>query len=304
MLDGRARLAEARPVTRRGRVLFVSLGVIWGLPYLLIKIAVRQLDPAFLVFVRTAGGALLLVPLAWARGELRPALRYFAPLVCYTIAELAVPWWLLFDAERHVTSSLAGLLVASVPLVSAVLGVLTGGEALGLRRVVGLLVGFGGVATLVGLDATGSSLLSVLSVGVVAIGYALGAFVVGRYLADAPRLGVVALSLGLCGIVYAPIAALEVPLHLPAGSVLWSTAALTLVCTALAFVLAFALIEEVGAVRATVVTYVNPAVALVLGVAVLGEPAGPATLAGLALILLGSFLATGAGQSGSARSAP
>ncbi|HLI43898.1 MAG TPA: EamA family transporter [Acidimicrobiales bacterium] len=291
-------------MTRRGRVLFVSLGVIWGLPYLLIKIAVRQLDPAFLVLVRTAGGALLLVPVAWARGELRPALRFLKPLVCYTIAELAVPWWLLFDAERHVASSLAGLLVASVPLVSAVLAALAGGEAFGLRRVAGLLVGFGGVATLVGFDAAGSSVLAALSIGVVAIGYAVGAFVVGRHLQDAPRLGIVALSLALCAAGYAPIAAFEVPSHLPAGSVLWSAAALTVVCTAVAFVLAFALIEEVGAVRATVVTYLNPAVALVLGVVVLGEPAGPATLAGLALILFGSFLATGAGRSRSAGSAP
>ncbi len=280
-------------MTRRGWLLFGVMGVIWGVPYLLIKVAVADLSPASLVFLRTATGGLVLLPLALARGSIQPLRARWRWVLLYTVVELAVPWMLLADAERHVSSSFAGLLVAAVPFIGALLALLTGGEdRLDARRVGGLLVGFLGVATLVGFDLSGGSLGAVAEIAVVTIGYALGPMIIAHRLRDLPAVGVVTTSLVLTAIGYAPAGVLQFPHHAPAVQVILAVAALGLVCTAVAFLLFFALIAEVGPIRATVITYVNPAVALALGVVVLGEAFTAATAAGFALILLGSFLAT------------
>ncbi|HUC37758.1 MAG TPA: DMT family transporter [Acidimicrobiales bacterium] len=279
-------------MTRRGWVLFVALGVIWGIPYLLIRVTVREMSPALLVLVRTGGGALLLAPFVARRRMLAPVLRRWRPLLVYSFVETGVPWLLLFQAERRLSSSLAGLLVAAVPIVGAVLAQLTGTDRLDRRRVAGLVLGMCGVAALVGLDVGRSSALSALSLAAVAVGYALGPWIVGRYLSDLPALSVVACSLAICAAVYAPVAVFELPSRPLSGSVIWSLVCLTVLCTAIAFVCFYALIAEIGALRSTVITYVNPAVAVVLGVAVLGEPFGLGTAVGFVLILSGSFLAT------------
>lgn len=278
-------------MSRRAWIYFVALGVIWGLPYLLIKIAVREVSPPLLVFIRTGGGALLLLPLAAARHELVPALRRWRAVLVYSVAEMGVPWLVLFDAERHIASSLAGLLVASVPLVSAVLGWATGTERINLRRGAGLVVGIGGVAVLVGSGVGSTQLSAVLSMFVVVAGYALGPWLIGRYLSDLRPLGVVALSFACCALAYAPAAALNLPTRPLAVSVIESVTALTVICTAVAFVLMFALVFEVQPVRSTLITYINPAVAVALGVGALGEPFEVATGVGFALILAGCFLA-------------
>jgi drug/metabolite transporter (DMT)-like permease len=291
-------------VTRRGWVLFVALGIIWGLPYLLIKISVREISPVFLVFLRTAGGALLLVPIAVAKGAIRPVLRRWKPLLAYTFVEIVVPWLLLFNAERKLSSSLTGLLIASVPLAGAVLAVATGSDRLDARRLTGLLLGLGGVAALVGFDVSGSSLPSALSLGGVAIGYALGPWILSRHLSDLPSLGVVAGSLVVCAVLYAPFAAFEVPQRALSASVIESLVGLTVICTAVAFLVFFALIGEIGPMRTTVITYVNPAVAVLLGVSVLGERFGAGTAVGFVLILGGSFLATRSLRGAARGSAP
>jgi len=205
---------------------------------------------------------------------------------------MGVPWLLLFHAEEKLSSSLAGLLIAAVPLVAAVLAWATGSERLDFRRVVGLLVGFGGVAALVGFAVRSNDLASALSLVIVACGYALGPWILSRHLSDLPGLGVIAASLIACAVLYAPIAAFEMPARSLTGSVIWSIVGLTVVCTAAAFLLFFALIGEVGASRATVITYVNPAVAVVLGVLVLDERFSGATGVGFGLILVGCLLAT------------
>jgi drug/metabolite transporter (DMT)-like permease len=270
------------------------MGVLWGIPYLLIKVAVRDLSPALLVFCRTGIGAALLVPVALARRELWPVLARWRPLVAFTVAELAIPWVLLSEAETRLPSSVSGLLVAAVPLVGALLAWIVGrrghDEALGVRGLFGLLMGLAGVAVLVGFDVSGADGPSVALVGVVVIGYALGPLIQHRALSDLPALGVVAASLLLCAVVYAPFALTRLPARMPSGRVVASVVVLGVVCTAVAFVVFFALIAEAGPVRATVVTYVNPAVALVLGVAFLHESFGLATAAGFVLILGGSVL--------------
>jgi len=279
-------------MTRRGWLLFVAMGVIWGLPYLLIRVSVREVSPAFLVFVRTAGGALLLSPFVVRRGLLAPLLARWKPLVAYTVAELCVPWWLLFTAEKKVSSSLAGLLVAAVPIAGAVIARVTGSDRLDRRRAAGLVLGLVGVAALVGFNVGRSDLVAASSFVLVVTGYALGPWILSRHLSEVPGPSVVVASLVLCAIVYAPVAVLQRPTAALSASVLASMAGLVAVCTAVAFIAFFALIAEVGPMRATVITYLNPAVAVVLGVAVLGEKFGPMTAVGFAAVLGGSVLAT------------
>jgi drug/metabolite transporter (DMT)-like permease len=281
-------------MTRRGLVLFASMCVIWGVPYLMIRVAVRELTPATLVFGRTALAALLLVPVAAWRQELRPLLKVWWPLLLYTVIEIAIPWLLLARAETKLTSSLTGLLIAAVPLVGAVVVRLTGErESMGGRRWSGLLIGIVGVGALVGLDLGSVSALPVAEVGAVAVCYAIGPIILFRSLADVPPMGVVAGSLLLAALAYAPFGIAQAPSAMPRASVVLSVIGLAVICTALAFILFLALIAEVGPVRATVITYVNPAVAAILGVSILGEKITAGMGVGFILVLAGCFLATG-----------
>jgi drug/metabolite transporter (DMT)-like permease len=279
-------------MSRRGWLLFVTMGAIWGVPYLLIKVAVGGLSPASLVFTRTLLAALLLVPLAAARGQLLPVLRRWPALLAFAVAELAAPWFMLSSAEQRLSSSLSGLLIAAVPLVGAVLGWATGGERLGPRRVVGLLVGVVGVAALVGLDLHVNDTLALVEMFGVAVGYAVGPFLLARYLSDLPGLGVIASALAVTAIGYAPVAIVQLPRHWPSGKIIASVVVLAILCTAIAFLVFFELIAEVGPVRATVITYLNPAVAVTLGVLLLHERFTVGIAVGFVLVLAGSVLAT------------
>ena len=283
-------------MSRRGILLFAAMCVIWGIPYLMIRVAVRELAPVTLVFMRTGLAALLLVPIAAARGELRPLLPCWKPLLAYTAIEVAIPWILLAEAETKLSSSLAGLLLAAVPLVGAVLVAFTGTrERQGLRRWFGLLVGLIGVLALVGLDVGDVKPIGLVEIMIVAVCYAVGPILFDRYLGGVPALGVVAASLGLTAIAYAPLAAFRWPGEMPTAHVLESVVGLSFICTALAFLIFFALIREVGPVRATVITYVNPAVAAVAGIALLGESLTVGMVVGFVLVLIGSVIATGRG---------
>lgn len=280
-------------MTRRGWVLFAAMAVIWGIPYLLIKIAVGELTPVTLVFFRTAVGATLLLPIAAARGGLKPLLPYWRWVLAYTVVEVSLPWFLLSDAERRLSSSLTGLLIAAVPLIGALVTWLTrGDERLDVRRIAGLVVGLMGVAALVGLNVSFRDLGAVGEVALVALGYATGPIIVSRRLPGVPAIGVVAASLVITALVYAPLALRQLPATAPSPRVLLAVGILAAVCTALAFLLFFALIGEVGPVRATVITYFNPAVALLLGVTLLREPFTLGAVVGFSLILAGSLLAT------------
>ena len=290
-------------MSKRGWLLFSAMAVIWGIPYLLIKVSLRDLTPGTLVFARTAIAAILLVPLAAKRGMLRPLLAKWRILLLYTVVEIAGPWFFLSTAEQRLSSSVSGLLVASVPLIGAVAAIIVGGsghdDRPDARRILGLLVGLGGVAVLVGVDVGGSDIWAVVAIAITAIGYATGPMIISRKLQDLPTLGVVAASLGLTAIGYAPVAVAQWPTHINA-KVLGSILTLALICTALAFMVFFALIAEVGPARATVITYVNPAIALVLGVLLLNEPFTVGIAIGFPLILLGCFLATSRNRSRSA----
>ncbi|MHB1986495.1 MAG: DMT family transporter [Acidimicrobiales bacterium] len=279
-------------MSRKGWLLFVVMGVLWGLPYLLIKVSVREITAPMLVEMRTGGAALILLPLAISRGQLRKVLRRWKVLVAFSVVEICLPWLFLFNAERKLSSSLAGLLVAAVPLVGALLARVTGADRLDRRRLLGVVLGLGGVGALVGLDVSGSDAWAAVAMVVVVIGYALGPWLLSHYLSDLPGLGVMAAALALCAVIYAPLAATEVPDRAFSATVVASVIGLTVVCTALAFVLFFALISEVGPVRSTVITYVNPAVAVLLGVTVLNERFGLGSAIGLVLIVSGCYLST------------
>jgi drug/metabolite transporter (DMT)-like permease len=269
------------------------MAVIWGLPYVLIKVAVRELPVPVLVFARTAPAAVLLLPIAWRRGYLRPLLPQWRAVLAYSAIEVAGPWFLLSSAEKRLSSSVSGLLIATVPLIGAGLAVAIGHqERLDRRRVLGLLVGLAGVAVLVGIDLHGTNLLAVGEVVLTAVGYAIGPMIIARRFAGSPGLGLIAASVALTAAAYAPVALTRLPHHV-SGEVIAAVAVLTLVCTSLAFLLFFALIMEVGPARATVITFLNPAVAVALGVILLGESFSLGIAIGFPMILAGSFLATG-----------
>jgi drug/metabolite transporter (DMT)-like permease len=280
-------------MTRKGALLFAAMCVIWGIPYLLIRVAVGEISPAMLVFARTAIGALILMPIVLARGGLRGIGRKWIPLLAFAAFEVGIPWFFLSSAEQHISSSLAALLISFVPLLGIVIAPLFGNrEGIGLLGIGGLALGLVGVAAIVGLDLRASGVTPLVQVGFVVIGYALGPAIVKRFLAGVPSMTVTGVSLAACAIVYAPFAAAQWPQAFPSAAVVSSVAVLAVVCTAAAFLLFFSLIEEVGPVRATVITYINPAVAALVGITVLQETFTVGMGIGFVLVLAGSVLAT------------
>ena len=280
-------------MTRRGLVLFALMSIIWGIPYLFIRVVVAEVSPSFLVLARTALATAILLPIALVRIDLRPILARWRWVVAFAGIEIALPWVMLGSAEQHLTSSLTGLLVAGVPLVGTVFALATGGsDRIGRARWLGLLVGLLGVSAIVGSDIGSSDVTAFLEVAVVVVCYAIGPAILSRRLGGLPSIGVMALSLALSALVYIPIAALQWPATAPSPSVVGSIVILAVLCTAAAFLIFAALIDEIGPVRATVITYVNPAVAAVLGVLVLKETLTVPMGVGFALVILGSALAT------------
>jgi drug/metabolite transporter (DMT)-like permease len=289
-------------LSKRGWLLFGAMGVIWGIPYLLIKVADGGVSVPVLVCTRTALGSLLLLPAA-VRGGYLPALKGHAGwLAAFTLTEIVGPFALLSSAEKHLPSSTTGLLVAAVPIFAALLAWLTrGGDQLTAVRWAGLAVGLGGVAVLAGPGAGRGDTLPVIEVLLTALGYALGPLIANRKLADLPPVAVNTVCLGATAVIYAPFAALTWPHSRPSVQVLLALAGLGVICTATAFLVFFRLIAEVGPARATVITYVNPAIAVALGVIVLNERLTPAIGIAFVLILGGSILATRPGSARQAR---
>jgi drug/metabolite transporter (DMT)-like permease len=279
-------------MTRRGTLLFAAMCVIWGVPYLLIKVAVEDLSPSMLVLARTSIAALILLPIALARRELRPLLPYWPPLLAFAAIEIALPWLLLAEAETEISSSLTGLLIATVPLVATVIALTTGDrERPPPQTAFGILLGMVGVAAIVGVNVEGG-VVPIAEVTLVAVCYAVGPAILQRWLVGLPALGVITASLAVTAGAYVPIVALGSAGETPSATAVGAVLGLAVVCTALAFLLFFALIAEVGPVRATVITYVNPAVAALLGVAILDERFTVGMGVGFALVLAGSVLAT------------
>jgi drug/metabolite transporter (DMT)-like permease len=277
-------------VSSRGWILFLAMSVIWGIPYLMIKIAVQSVSVPVLVFTRTAVGAAILIPLAFSPQTVTIIRNHWKALLGFAFLEIIVAWWLLSDAERHLPSSMTGLLIAATPIITAVVDRFTGGERLGYKRLLGLAIGISGVAVLADPHIAGG-MWPIAEVLLVATCYATAPLIAARYLTEVPTLPMTAICLGFAALVYAAPAAATWPDQMPSTRVLIALGGLAVICTALAFVLFFILIREAGAARAVVVTYINPVVALAAGVLVLHEPLTPWNCAALALIIAGCTLA-------------
>ena len=281
-------------MSRRGWTLFAVLGLVWGIPYLLIRVAVGDLDPLVVAFGRTVIGAVLLLPLALRRHALRPALGAWPWLLAFAGAEIVGPWLLLGHAETRLTSATTGLLVAITPLLATMIAAGVGIERFCRERAWGLIIGLAGVLALVGWDVDLSNLPAVGAVVLAALGYAIGPMIISRKLAGVPPIVVIAAALIIASLGYAPGAAIVWPAQWTVGSGV-STVLLGVICTGVAFVLFFSLIAEAGPARATVITYINPVVAIGLGAAILHEPISPGMLMGFPLVIAGSILATRGG---------
>ena len=283
-------------MTGQAWVLFAAMSMIWGLPYLFIKIAVDEVNPATLVFARTALALLLLVPVAWRAGALRPALRAWPIAAVFAVLEMGIPWLLLGHAELRISSALAGLLLATVPIIGAVVTAVLGDRHnIAGVRIAGMVMGLVGVAALVGIDAASGHLdaLSIVEMFIVAVCYAVAPIVVDRQRNPPPAIGTVTVSILFVTVAYIPFGVPGLIAAWPlAPKTSGSLLVLGLLCTAVAFVLFFRLIAAAGPVRATTITFINPAVAILLGIVVLSEPLTTGMLIGFPLVIAGSFLAT------------
>ena len=283
-------------MSARASSLFAAVSILWGIPYLLIKIGVDGgITPVTLSWGRMVLGGAVLLGLAARSGALGQLRGHWRGLLTYSVVELAIPFPLIATGERHIASSLAAIVIATVPLLVALLALkVDRAEQVTGRRLAGLCVGLLGVALLVGVSATGSvtTLLSVGAVFLAAIGYAGGPLIFKRYLSDVDPRASMGTTLALAALILTPLAISDWPTRSPTAGALSALVGLALLCSALAFVLMAKLIGEIGASRAVVVTYVNPVIALILGVVFLSERPGIGSLVGLALILVGSRVST------------
>ncbi len=276
---------------------FAAVSVLWGIPYLFIKIAVDEgVSPAFLAWVRVVVAAGVLLALAWRLGLLASLRGRWRWLAVFAVVEIAVPFPLIAAGEQHVASSLAAIIIATAPLFVAVLALrFDASERVTGQRLVGLLIGLLGVVALVGIDVAGrgDELIAAVAILVAALCYAIGPMVLKRHLADLDPRASMGAALAVAALVLTPAVAVELPIPAPSAGAIAALLVLGLFCTAAAFALYAALVVEVGAGRALVITYVAPVVAVALGVAILGERPGAGAIVGLLLILVGSWLSTG-----------
>lgn len=286
-------------MSRKGLLLFIAAGVAWGLPYFFIRIAVEDFSTPTIIFARVVVGAAVLLPLAIRRNAIRPALKAWPWVLAFAFIEMVGPWWLITEAERSITSGLAGLLVATVPFFAILLALvwLKDRSVLHPKTILGLVIGFAGVVLLVGIDSFAGHIdpVAVLMMIGASIGYAIAPMMVSQKAGEVPTIGVITLSMVIVSIVYAPFALANLPAEIAAGpsTESWiSLVVLGVVCSALAFVIFFALIEQIGSARATLITYLNTAVAIVLGILFLAEPLTTGILIGFPMVLIGSYFAS------------
>ncbi len=279
---------------------FLALCVIWGTPYFFIKHAIHELSPVWVAWGRLGCASLLLVPIALWRGQLRGMFRHWRLILAFALVELVGPFYLIALGERWVSSSLAGILLAGVPLFVVIVAPLLGvHERVDARRVIGLATGLLGVVALLGLDTIQGPYgwVGAACILLSAVGYAVGPLMIQKHLAGVDSLGTVAASVAVGSVILTVPALFTAPAEFPSLIAVGSVVILGLMCTALGLMLFVYVIGRAGAARAAVVTYVNPAVALLLGVFLLDEHFGAGPAAGLVLILLGSWLATSGSKS-------
>jgi drug/metabolite transporter (DMT)-like permease len=297
LLLDQARTFSIGGMSRKALLLFLAAGVAWGIPYFFIRIAVEDFSSYSIILIRVIIGAAVLIPLALKSGALALALKHWRWVLFFALMEMVGPWWLITEAERHISSGLTGLLIATVPFFAVVIVSFLGDKSVWHPKTIfGLVLGFSGVVALVGIDSL-QGFVDPIWVGAVilaSIGYAIAPAVIAHKIGFVPTAGVISLSMVFVGVIYLIPALTQLPKEIEAQPAVESWIALIVlgvVCSALAFVIFFALIKEIGAARATLITYLNTLVALLLGIVFLNEPITPGLLIGLPLVLIGSWFA-------------
>lgn len=274
---------------------YLAVSALWGVPYLFVSIAVKEISVPVVVFTRVFIGALILIPLALREGSLRVPRSSYKYITLYAIFEMFIPWTLISDGQKKVSSGLAGLLIATVPIWANLLAALAGDRSVRHpRQVSGIVIGFLGVVALVGIDSFMEShdLVAILKILFSAFSYAFATFMAARHLTGVAGVAVNGLAMALTSIVFFIPAMQSLPTKMPSSAALFSLLALGLLCTALAFYYFFTLLRLIGAPKASTVTYPNTAIAIALGVILLNEPVTTGMLIGFPMVLLGSYLAT------------
>ena len=282
-------------MTKSGWGNFALLGFLWGIPYLFLKVAVEEMSPSAIVFLRVLIGGIVLLPIALKRKTFFISRKHWPLLLLYTVTELIGPWYLITNAEQKITSGLTGLLVATVPIWAAILASIFGDHTVWHKsRLFGLIIGFIGVVAVVGIESL-SGRQDIISIGMVllaAMGYAYAINMVNRKIPEVPGLALNTWAMIITSFVYLPFAIISWPKAIPSVQTIGSVLGLGILCTAVAFILFFKVVAEVGPPRASLVTYLNTAVAVVLGVILLGEPLTLGIALGLPLVLVGSYFAS------------
>jgi drug/metabolite transporter (DMT)-like permease len=283
-------------MSRKSTLIFALVGVLWGIPYLFIKVAVDEdtgYAPAIVVFGRVLIGAAILIPLAIRDRSIFDAFRGIKYVAFYALLEMVIPWILIGTAEQKISSGLAGLLIASVPIWSNLITYFQGDkDALKANRIVGIGIGFLGVVLIVGIETfTGSSdPLSILMVIIAAIAYSYAIIMIRNKLPDVSGIAINGVAMALTAIFYLPFTIALWPDHTVSPEATYSVIALGILSTGLAFAIFFSLIADIGPTRASLVTYWNTAIAVLLGVVILSEPLTVGLGIGLPLVMLGSWL--------------
>jgi drug/metabolite transporter (DMT)-like permease len=284
-------------MSRKALLLFLATGLAWGIPYFFIQIALEDFSSYSIIFIRVLIGAAIMVPLALNSGALKLALKHWKWVLFFAVMEMIIPWWFITEAGRHISSGLTALLIATVPLFGVVVASLVGDKTIrNPKTLFGMLIGFAGVVALVGIDSL-QGIIDPIWVGAVilaSVGYAVAPAVISYKIGFVPTTGVISLSMVFVGMAYLVPALTQLPqeiANVPSLNSWLALLGLGAICSALAFMLFFALIREIGAARSTLIVYINTLVALLLGVVFLSEPITPGLLIGLPLVLIGSWLA-------------
>ena len=282
-------------MTRKHLGQFILVGFLWGVPYLFMRVAVREWDPSIVVFGRVVIGAAILFPIAIRRGVVKVTLRGFKWILAYAILEMCGPWYLITHAETKINSGLAGLLVATVPIWSTIYSSLAGDKTVWhAKRLMGIIIGFIGLVLIVGIETISGAAdaFSVFQTVLAAILYSTAMAVILKGMPNGDGVAINAIAMIITAIIFAPAALSNLPDQMPSFNATASLIGLGVLSTGLAFMIYFGLVKEIGQARGSLVTYLNTAFAVVLGVLILGEPLTVGIVTGLPLVLLGSYFAS------------
>lgn len=282
-------------MSRKGWGLFALVGVLWGVPYMFMKIAVEELAVPVIVFSRLLIGALVLIPLAFHQKTITAALEYWPYIAFYAVLEMVIPWTLITTAQKDLSSGVVALLVATVPIWATLFAHHTGDSTAAHRtRIFGIALGFIGIAFLVGFESFNDvgNIRALIQVLIASVSYAYAVNMITRKAPGASGIAINGIAMSLSALLFAPFALTHLPKTMPSTEAVMATIGLGIICTALAFWVFFLVLDEIGPARASLVVYPNTAVAVVLGIFLLDEALTLAIAIGLPMVLLGSYFAS------------